>query len=37
MLKHARNLEFEEAARSFADQISNLRKASLGLATAKVG
>lgn len=36
MLKHARNLEFEEAAK-LRDQISNLRKSSLGLATTKVG
>jgi excinuclease ABC subunit B len=36
MLKHARNLEFEEAAK-LRDQISNLRKLSLGLATTKVG
>ena len=36
MLKHARNLEFEEAAK-LRDQISQLRKASLGLATAKAG
>ncbi|MFC4313038.1 excinuclease ABC subunit UvrB [Steroidobacter flavus] len=36
MLKHARNLEFEEAAK-LRDHISNLRKSSLGLATSKVG
>jgi excinuclease ABC subunit B len=36
MLKHARNLEFEEAAK-LRDQISQLRKASLGLPTSKVG
>ncbi len=36
MLKHARNLEFEEAAK-LRDQISTLRKASLGLATSKAG
>jgi excinuclease ABC subunit B len=36
MLKHARNLEFEEAAK-LRDQIAQLRKASLGLATAKAG
>ncbi len=36
MLKHARNLEFEEAAK-LRDQISTLRKSSLGLATSKAG
>lgn len=36
MLKHARNLEFEEAAK-LRDQITNLRKSSLGLATSKAG
>jgi excinuclease ABC subunit B len=36
MLKHARNLEFEEAAR-LRDQISQLRKTSLGLTTSKAG
>ena len=36
MLKHARNLEFEEAAK-LRDQITNMRKSSLGLATTKVG
>ena len=36
MLKHARNLEFEEAAK-LRDQISTLRKSSLGLPTSKVG
>jgi excinuclease ABC subunit B len=36
MLKHARNLEFEEAAK-LRDQISQLKKASLGLATSKAG
>jgi excinuclease ABC subunit B len=36
MLKHARNLEFEEAAK-LRDQISQLRKSSLGLPTSKAG
>lgn len=36
MLKHARNLEFEEAAK-LRDQIGQLRKSSLGLPTTKVG
>jgi excinuclease ABC subunit B len=36
MLKHARNLEFEEAAK-LRDQITQLRKQSLGLATSKAG
>ena len=36
MLKHARNLEFEEAAK-LRDQISQLRKASLGLPASKAG
>jgi excinuclease ABC subunit B len=36
MLKHARNLEFEEAAK-LRDQIAQLRKSSLGLPTTKAG
>src|SRR5687767_9371127 len=36
MLKHARNLEFEEAAK-LRDQIGQLRKSSLGLPTTKAG
>ena len=36
MLKHARNLEFEEAAK-LRDQVAQLRKASLGLTTSKAG
>jgi excinuclease ABC subunit B len=36
MLKHARNLEFEEAAR-LRDQISQMRNLSLGLTTSKAG
>jgi excinuclease ABC subunit B len=36
MLKHARNLEFEEAAR-LRDQIQQLRNASLGLPAVKAG
>jgi excinuclease ABC subunit B len=36
MLKHARNLEFEEAAK-LRDQITQLRKQSLGLGSAKAG
>jgi excinuclease ABC subunit B len=36
MHKHARNLEFEEAAR-LRDQVLQLRKTSLGLAPSKVG
>ncbi|MDY6946818.1 MAG: excinuclease ABC subunit UvrB [Pseudomonadota bacterium] len=36
MLKHARNLEFEEAAR-LRDQITQLRNLSLGLTTSKAG
>jgi excinuclease ABC subunit B len=36
MLKHARNLEFEEAAK-LRDQIGQLRKSSLGLPTSKAG
>ena len=36
MLKHARNLEFEEAAK-LRDQVAQLRKSSLGLPTSKAG
>jgi excinuclease ABC subunit B len=36
MFKHARNLEFEEAAR-LRDQIESLRRAGLGLPEVKAG
>ena len=36
MFKHARNLEFEEAAR-IRDEVQRLRNAGLGLPSEKVG
>ena len=36
MLKHARDLEFEEAAR-LRDEIQEIRKAGMGLSTLKAG